>query len=279
MTDETQAVPEQPVDVTPETPQDDSGKVHPAWDGLLNEIPEAWHSKIAPHLQNADRNFQQQLEKYTPFKEYVEQGIAPDLISGGLNLARAIESNPKEVFDSLKAYLAENGLLEEEAAQAAADIMENESGDSIDDIFDDVPKALKKELDELKQFKTQQEQRQYEQELEKATQDYTRELETEMASLRANYQISEAHEVAMYDLMNAALNAGREITLADAAKHLQSMVGAFLPVGASPSSPAPVIMGSSGGAGIPAPDLSIPKDDKGKREMLAKMFADYNKGQ
>jgi len=53
--------------------------------------------------------------------------------------------------------------------------------------------------------------------------------------------------------------------------------GGFAP--ASAAEPAPTIVGSAGGAGVPAPDLSIPKDDKGKREMLQRMFAERNKQQ
>lgn len=276
MTDETQAVPEQPVDVVPEAPVEESSKAHPGWDKLLNEIPEAWHGKVTPYLQDADRNFQQQLEKYTPFKEYVDQGVTPELISGGLNLARAIESNPKEVYDNLKTYLIDNGVMPADAAKEAASIMENESGEDIEDIMDDVPAALKKEIEDLKNFKTEQEKRQYEAELEKATQDYAAQLETEMTDLRSKYQITEAHEIAIYDLMNAAINAGREVTLADAAQQLQKIVGNFSPVGATPAEPAPLIVGNSGGAGVPAPNLEIPKDDKGKAEMLRKMFAEYN---
>jgi hypothetical protein len=33
-----------------------------------------------------------------------------------------------------------------------------------------------------------------------------------------------------------------------------------------------MIMGSAGGAGVPAQHLSVPKDDKGKKEMLQRMF-------
>lgn len=275
MSDETQVTPDQTTE-TVETPAVEEPKVHPAYDKLLAELPEAWHSKVTPYLQEQDKYFQQQLEKYTPFKEYVEQDISPDLILGGLNLARAIESNPQEVYSSLKDYLGQQGLLPEEAAQAAADIMENESGDDVENIFDTVPSELKKEIDDLKQFKTKQEELQYQQQLEKETERYTAELEAEMADLKNNYSISEAHEIAMYDLMNAALNAGREITLADAAKQLQAMVGPFGGVTQN-GEPAPTVVGSAGGAGVVSPNLQIPTDDKGKREMLAQMFAEYSK--
>jgi hypothetical protein len=67
-------------------PANDS-KVHPAYDGLLAEIPEAWHNKVIPHLQEQDRNFQQQLEKFTPFKEFIDNGLQPDIIRDSLRLA------------------------------------------------------------------------------------------------------------------------------------------------------------------------------------------------
>ncbi len=277
MSDETQVTPDQTTE-TPvvETPAVEEPKVHPAHEKLLAELPEAWHSKVTPYLQEQDKYFQQQLEKYTPFKEYVEQDISPDLILGGLNLARAIETNPQEVYASLKDYLGQQGLLPEEAAQAAANIMEEQSGDEVEDIFDTVPAELKKEIDDLKQFKSKQEELQYQQELEKETERYTQELEQEMAGLKGKYSISEAHEIAMYDLMNAALGAGREITLAEAAQQLQAMVGPF-PGAGQAFEPAPTIVGSAGGAGVVAPNLQVPKDDKGKKEMLAKMFEEYSK--
>lgn len=277
MSDETQVTPDQTTETVEAPAVETEAKVHPAHEKLLAELPEAWHAKVTPHLQEQDKYFQQQLEKYSPFKDYVEQGVSPDLILGGLNLARAIESNPQEVFESLRDYLGNQGLLPEEAAQAAADIMETESGDTVEDMFDTVPAELRREIEELKQFRSQQEEAQYHQELEKETNRYTAELETEVATLKSQYNISEAHEIAMYDLMNAALNAGREMSLAEAAQQLQAMVGPFIPTNGQSSEPAPTIIGSAGGAGVVAPNLQIPKDDKGKKQMLAQMFEEYRK--
>jgi hypothetical protein len=278
MSDETQVTPDQTTETTVDaTPVETESKVHPAHEKLLAELPEAWHAKVTPHLQEQDKYFQQQIEKYTPFKDYVEQGVSPDLILGGLNLARAIESNPQEVFESLRDYLGQQGLLPEEAAQAAVDFMESEFDEDAEDIFDAVPAELRREIEELKQFRDQQEEIQYYQELEKETDRYTYELEDEIANLKSRFNISEAHEIAMYDLMNAALNAGREISLAEAAQQLQSMVGPFAPTNGQAYEPAPTIIGSAGGAGVVAPNLQIPKDDKGKKEMLAQMFEEYRK--
>jgi len=269
---ETQAIPDQPDNLASEA--SDSPKTHPAWDNLLNEIPEAWHSKVAPFLQEADRNFQTQLEKFTPFKQYVDEGVSADLISGGLNIARAIESNPQEVYASLREYLEQNGMLADEAAAVASDIMD-EADDS--SVFGEVPDALKQEIEELKQFRSEQEQRIYDQELAKATEEATAELDREMTDLKAAYEISEAHEIAIYNLMNAAMGAGQDMTIAEAAQQLQQMVGGFTPIGGAQAQSAPMVIGSAGGAGIVSPDLSVPRDDKGKKEMLVRMFEQYQK--
>ena len=254
-----------------ETPAEDS-KVHPAYEKLLAELPEAWHSKVTPYLQEQDRYFQQQIEKFTPFKSYVEQGISADLISGGLNLANAIEANPLDVFNSLKDYLTEQGMLEKDAEKQAADIIEQQ----VEDEDGEIPAALKKEIEDLKSFKTTQEERIYQQELEKATEAATAELDRDMTALKGQFSITEAHETAIYNLMNAALGAGNELTVAQAAQQLQQMIGNFTPVGGAANVAAPTVVGSSGGAGVPAPDLSVPKDSDGKKAMMAKMFEQYN---
>jgi hypothetical protein len=272
MSDETQVTPDQTIEDNASVETHEEVKVHPAYDKLLAELPEAWHSKVTPYLQEQDKYFQQQLEKYTPFKEFVEEGVSADVIRGGINLANAIAHDPVEIFNNLQAHLRSQGLLGEEAAQAAMDIMEDESGESFGDLFDDeqVPAALQKKLDELEARQADADNYMYQQELSKATEYYANELETEMSQLRNAYSLSDAHERQIYNIMNIALDAGKEITIAEAARELQAMIGSFAPAGAQEE--APTIMGSAGGAGVPYQSLTVPKDDKGKKEMLQRMF-------
>lgn len=283
MTDETQVETPEAVEASApiDTPIEQEVKAHPAHEKLLAELPEAWHAKITPHLQDFDRNVQKQLEQYAPYKEFVEAGISPDILRGGVNLAKAIETQPMDVYESLTTYLKQNGLLSEDARAAAREIMEDESGEDFEDIFDgeQVPAALKKEIEELKNFQKQQQDFMYQQQLEVETQKELQKLESDMENLRSKYSISEAHEVAIYDLMNAAINAGREISVEEAARQLSAMIPGGLSAGAprANAEPAPMVIGSAGGAGIQAQDLQIPKDDQSKRAMLEKLFADYKR--
>ena len=277
MSEETQQNADQTTE-TPvvETPQVEETKIHPAYEKVLAELPEAWHAKITPHLQEQDKYFQQQLEKYTPFKEFVDDGISADIIKGGLGLARAIDEDPVTIYNNLQKYLKDQGLLAEEAKQAAKDAMEEASGEDFETIFEDekVPAKLQKELDALRAKTEEVESWRDEQELAKATEAEIARLDAEMTELRSRHNISEAHEIAIYDILNNALSAGRTITFADAAKQLSDMIGGF-PTANAAAEPAPTVVGSAGGAGVVAPDLTIPKDSEGKRAMMEKMFQQY----
>lgn len=280
MSEETQQSAEQTTEATPQVETQapaEEAKVHPAYEKLLSELPEAWHAKVTPYLQEQDKYFQQQLEKYTPYKKFMDEPV--ELIEGGLNLARSLEEDPVDTYVRLQNYLKTQGLLPEEAKQAAKDAMEDASGEDFEDLFEgeDVPKALKKELDELKAKQSEQEEYIRQQQLTKDAEAYTVQLDAEMADLRAKHTITVAHEKAIYNLMDAALNAGRELSLADAAKELSEMIGGFPSAAAQSGDAAPMVIGSAGGAGVVAPDLSIPKDSAGKKEMFAKMMQDYVK--
>lgn len=277
MSEETQQIADQTTE-TPvvETPQAEEPKVHPAHEKLLAELPEAWHSKVTPYLQEQDKYYQKEMEKYTQFKKYVDEGISAELIEGGLNVARAIENDPVEVYNALTEHLKSQGLLASEAKAAAKDLMEQESGEDFEDMFDGekVPAALQKEIDALKAKTEEVDNWKNEQELAKATAEAEAEFDRDLKELRSRHNITEAHEIAIFDLMNAALSAGRNITVAEAAQQLQSMIGGFAPAG---QEEAPVVVGSAGGAGVPSINVSIPKDDKGKKQMMAQMFEEYQR--
>ena len=255
-------------------------KAHPAWDKMLAELPEVLHGKVTPYLQEQERNFQQQLEKYTPFKDFVDQGISPDVITSGLNLAYAIENEPTEVYQSLQEYLIEQGMLKSDAKEAARNIMEEESGEDFENIFDEdeIPAGLKKELAELRDRQSQQDDYIYQQELAKETEVELETITNEMEGLKSQYHLSDAHEVAIYDIMQGALNAGREITVQEAAGQLSQMIGGFVPISAqAPNAAAPMIMGSEGGAGVQSQRIEIPKGSKEKKEMLGQMFEEWQR--
>lgn len=247
-------------------------KAHPAHEKLLAELPEAWHAKVTPHLQEFDRNVQQQLEKYTPYKQFVEDGVDPDFIVQSMQLAQAIAQDPITVHQNLTQALMQQGLLREEAEEAAQEIMD-ENNELYED--SDLPDAMKRELarrdQELESIKEQLSA----QEFEKATQAELETLQREFSTLHDSYDVTEKQEQAILELLDAAVARGEDMTVFQAAKKLVEITGVGFKKKGAPDlsqASAPTVLGGSGGNGVPFEGVEVPKDPKAKKEMLAQLF-------
>lgn len=250
---------------------EESPKSHPAHEKLLAELPEAWHAKVTPHLQEFDRNVQQQLEKFSPYKQFVEDGVDPSYIVQSMQLAKAISEDPITVHNNLTQALMQQGLIKEDAEKAATEIIEENEGDGISEL----DPTLKKELDrrdaELNEIKEQLSA----QEFEKATQNELQKLNKEFTDLKGTYEVSDKQEQAILEFLDAAAARGEDLTVFQAAKRLVDITGVgFKKKGAAPAEPsaAPTVLGGSGGNGVPFEGVEIPSDPKAKKEMLAQMF-------
>lgn len=262
-----------PAEAADSAPAESAGEVkaHPAHEKLLAELPEAWHAKVTPHLQEFDRNVQKQLEQYTPYKQFVEEGVDPDFIVQSMQLAKAIAQDPITVHQNLTQALMQQGLLREEAEEAAQEIMDE------NDIYEDadLPDAMKRELarrdQELESIKEQLSA----QEFEKATQAELETLQREFSSLHDSYDVTEKQEQAILELLDAAVARGEDMTVFQAAKKLVEITGVGFKKKGAPDlsqAAAPTVLGGSGGNGVPFEGVEIPTDPKAKKEMLAQLF-------
>jgi hypothetical protein len=254
---------------SPEAPADEPFKAHPAHEKLLAELPEAWHQKVLPHLQEQDKYYQQQMEKFSPYKDFVDNNIDADYINQSIQLAKAISEDPVTIHENLTRALMAQGLLEEDAEEAAAEILEE------DDFYEEseLSPKLQREL-AARDAKLEELQAQLsEQEFERQTAEEYEIIEGQLAGLKDVYQVTEQQEQAIIELMESAINRGQDISVLDAAKKLVSITGVgFKKVGVENAAglEAPIVVGSTGG--IPFDSVTIPKDFKDKKAMLAQMF-------
>lgn len=261
----------------PEAPQEtpeESPKAHPAHEKLLAELPEAWHAKVTPHLQEWDRNVQQQLEKFSPYKQFVDDGVDPDYLNKSVQLAQAIAEDPVSVHGNLTKALMDQGLLRKEAEEQASEIIE-ETAEENGLYEEDIPESIKKQMEaqkaELDAIKGQMS----EQELARQTEVELTAINSEFDDLKSKYEVNPAQEQAIIELMEAGIARGEMMNVYQAAKKLVEITGTgFKKAGqADLSQPdAPTVVGSSGGNGVPFDGVEVPKDEKGKRQMLADMF-------
>ena len=254
---------------SPEAPADEPFKAHPAHEKLLAELPEAWHQKVLPHLQEQDKYYQQQMEKFSPYKDFVDNNIDADYINQSIQLAKAISEDPVTIHENLTRALMAQGLLEEDAEEAAAEILEE------DDFYEEseLSPKLQREL-AARDAKLEELQAQLsDQEFERQTAEEYEIIEGQLKGLKDVYQVTEQQEQAIIELMESAINRGQDISVLDAAKKLVSITGVgFKKVGVENAAglEAPIVVGSTGG--VPFDSVTIPKDFKDKKAMLAQMF-------
>jgi hypothetical protein len=252
----------------PEAPSEPETKVHPAYEKVLAELPEAWHEKIVPHLQEQDKYFQQQLEKYTPFKEFMDVDISPDVIRDSLRLAEVALTDPVYLYRTLAEQLRENGMLEEaEIVDKQADIAEEESED--DDY--ELSPALRKEFEARDAKLKEQEDYIESVKFEAEVQQEQAELESQIEELTSRYDVTDAQMDKILKVLEIQLASDENATIFTAARELAEIAGIRYPAkGVNPAEDAPTVIG--GGGGVPSQAFDLPKDMKGKKAMLAQMF-------
>jgi len=91
------------------TPVANSG--NPAWGELLSSIPSALHDVVTPHLTKWDSGVQSQFEKYKPYEQFV--GTPANEIEAGLNIFRALNADPKALYDQLAEHYNFNSTVED----------------------------------------------------------------------------------------------------------------------------------------------------------------------
>lgn len=257
----------------PEAPSEPETKVHPAYEKVLAELPEAWHEKIVPHLQEQDKYFQQQLEKYTPFKEFMDVDISPDVIRDSLRLAEVALTDPVYLYRTLAEQLREQGMLDEaEYVDQQADIAEEESDDDYE-----LSPALRKEFEARDAKLAEQEEYIESVKFEAEVQYEQAELESQIEELTSRYEVSDVQMDKILKVLEIQLASDENATVFTAARELAEIAGIRYPAkGVNPKEDAPTVLG--GGGGVPSEAFEVPKDVKAKKAMLAQMFEQQLKG-
>lgn len=148
---------------------------HPAWQEVLNEIPEEFHPLIKPKLAEWDKGvqerFQQIRDEYKPlegYRKFAENKIDPEYLVNSYNLARNFEQQPQAIVEeAIKVYNLDFAPKQDEPEY-------NEYEEQPNGQLDPAMKALMDQMQQLQQRIDQQAQseeeaqniREYEQYLE-----------------------------------------------------------------------------------------------------------------
>lgn len=80
---------------------------NPAWNGLVQYIPEDKRSEAAGILKEWDSSYNKLQEEHAPYKEYVKNNIDPAYLQSAMDVMYLIENQPQRVFEALQSHLGD----------------------------------------------------------------------------------------------------------------------------------------------------------------------------
>ena len=96
---------------------------HPAWQEILDAIPEQYREAVMPTLEKWDKGVQNRFQslhsKYEPLKAY--ESLDPQQVEMGLNLIERINEDPRAVYDLMRTTYGfdnEQGASENEGSMS-----------------------------------------------------------------------------------------------------------------------------------------------------------------
>lgn len=109
---------------------------NPAWNDVLQYIPEDKRTEVVPKLKEWDQSFQEVQSKLAPWKEFADGQVDPDTATLALSVLNSIENNPQAAYEAIGKHL---GISTKEAKAAVEEIQDDaqqqqqqqESGSSI----------------------------------------------------------------------------------------------------------------------------------------------------
>lgn len=223
---------------------------HPAWQEILDAIPEQYREAVMPTLEKWDKGvnkrFQSLHSKYEPLKAL--EGYDPEQVQMGLNLLERINEDPRAVYDLMAqsfGFTSEQGVSENEESMSEQQ-------------FETDP-ALMSKL-------TAQEQRLAQLEQEREMQQFQEQLDGYLAYL---HEPEPGKRVEFDDDYVITLLANG-VDGEEAVSRYQKIVEAATPVNNTPP-PAPRIMPSGGGVPSNAIDPKTLTDGQTK-DLVAQML-------
>lgn len=248
------------LDNSTSTGQDDSNGqaqgtgYNPAFQSLLNDLPQDLHSKVIPHLKQWDSSVNQRFQKvqqgYESWKPIINMGVAPDTVQAGLNLVNLLESNPEALYKALVDYY-KFGDQEDKSSQGQTTEPSVE-----EDPYKDKFAQMERGFNTLAEHVIQQRQQEEESRYDAA-------LDQEFKAAKDKYgDIFDEEWIAARCLANPNLTIDQAAGMYQ--QWYQQQMSKF---GAKP-----LIMGGGGG-GLPQENLDVRKlDGKQTRSLVAQMI-------
>jgi hypothetical protein len=223
---------------------------NPAWNSILQHIPEDKRQEVVPTLQEWDQNFQSVQETHAPWKEFSESGVDPETARLALNVLNTIENNPQQAYQTIGNAL---GITPGQAQEVVENLEEEVEEAQTEGISVEQFNALQTKADAMAQILLGQRQ-------ESLLAEQEQQLDNELSSLKDKHGEFPEQEV-VYRMMHNGM------TAEDALKDYQKFEENLL----RNRRPAPKFL--TGGGNIPTPKVNPTElDDKQTRDLVAEIL-------
>lgn len=230
-----QGDPQEVEGVQPEQQEDTSS--NPAWNDILNPVPEEFHPHLKEHLSKTDKYTQEVQQRFAPFKGFAENGVKPEDIQEALQFAHFLNTNPRGVYDFLNTQYNYSQVTAEPSQGSPA--KENEV--DVDDPFANVDISKNPQFMEVaNQAKSLQAA--YEADRQQKLNDAAdKQVAEELKFIETNYPKLDPREVITRAMGKQSAGFTKDIDIKASAKELDEMFNKVAPANPGGSSAPPVL--------------------------------------
>lgn len=236
-----------------------SSNPNPAHEEALKLVPQEFHHLLVPVFKKWDQNVQDRFseinEEYKAFKPFIENNVDPRYILQAVQLADALQDDPKTVIDNMNSTWGLGYVSKEEAEQLVAAGSSTETNDDPFNNNDDIlnhptVKKMQETLDSLQNSYQSDKQLEEEEEALAEFEDYLDGLEETYKEKKLPF-----NRMVVTALISQGLDG--EEAVAQYHKELAVNLNVDTSTNDKPDNEAPVIMGQAGSTGAGVPDGSV----------------------
>jgi hypothetical protein len=257
---------------------DSTPRINPAWEPIRSELGDPVFHKIAPHLKEFDANHDRMVsklnEQYKWARDLTAGGTTPEHVTAALQLAKAIDESPEQVYERLGQFLKQEGRMPNSAAELEAKTDDPDDPDADEQPQEDPRIAqLLQEQQQMRQFLQQQE-------FERASREADQTLDSEIKALQADETLNLSKDDIREVLQRAVYlthTTGKQPSLAEVAQDYVANVRNRILSTPRPGDSAPRLVPSTGGNAAMAQQKS-PSDlsREETQDLIASMLAQQN---
>lgn len=223
--------------------------INPAWNPVLEILPQELHSQVTPHFQQWDKGVNERFQKvhseYEPWKPIISSGNDPSQVSFAINLVNTLNEDPATVYNAIGEFYKLN--------KPAPTVEQGQEPPVDEDPYKAKFEELQKQTDTMAKILIQNREAELAREQEAK-------LDAEMQDMSKKYGKFDQHYV--YGLMAAGME------MEDAVKHYQGHIQQTL----QSQGFKPVILGGGGG-GLPSQNVDPRKlPDKDLNNYIAQIL-------